>query len=107
MANRLDETGSLRPIKEQNLTQEQPGEKRSVTKPVVTVSNDIIHYIVMCVGLFARKYNLTKREACNYLSRFKGLEFSINNYEVEHQLSLENCVEDMAAICKRNGGAIS
>ena len=75
-------------------------------KPTEPVSSDVIHYIVMCLGLFARKYKLTKREACNYLSRFKGLDFSIRNYEAEHQLSLQECVEDMAAICRRNGGAV-
>ena len=60
----------------------------------------------MSLGLFARKYNLSRKEACNYLARFKGLEFSINNYEAEHQLSLQDCVNDMAAICRRNGGAV-
>ena len=75
-------------------------------KPTAEISNDIIHYIVMSLGLFARKYKLTKKEACNYLARYKGLEFSINNYEAEHQLSLRDCVDDMAAVCRRNGGAI-
>lgn len=76
-------------------------------KPNESVSPDVIHYIVMCLGLFARKYHLTKREACNYLSRFKGLDYTIRNYEAEHQLSLQECVEDMAAICQRNGGMVS
>lgn len=76
-------------------------------RPVSSVSTDVIHYIVMSLGMFARKYDLTRKEACNYLSRFKGLEFSIGNYEVEHQLSLQECVDDMVAICQRNGGAIS
>lgn len=67
---------------------------------------NINHYIVMCMGLFARKYNLTRKEACNYLSRFKGLKFIIDNYEVEHQLSMEESVEDMAAICRQNGGLL-
>ncbi|MBD5421987.1 MAG: helix-turn-helix domain-containing protein [Bacteroides sp.] len=75
-------------------------------KSLSTTSSDIIHYIVMSLGMFARKYNLTKKEACNYLSRFKGLKFSIDNYEVEHQLSLEECVDDMRAICKQNGGIV-
>lgn len=70
------------------------------------VSGDIIHYIVMSIGMFARKFNLTKREACNYLTRFKGLQFTIDNYEVEHQLSLQECVDDMYAVCKRNGGGL-
>ncbi len=76
-------------------------------KPTVSVNPDLIHYIVMCLGLFARKHQLTKKEACNYLSRFRGLDFTIRNYEAEHQLSLQECVEDMAAICQRNGGTVS
>lgn len=76
-------------------------------RPAAPVSSDLIHYIVMSLGLFARQYRLTKKEACNYLSRFKGLEFSIDNYEAEHQLSLQDCVDDMAAVCQRNGGGLS
>lgn len=75
-------------------------------KPDNPVSTDIIHYIVMSMGMFARQHNLTKKEACNYLSRFKGLQFSIENYETEHQLSLQDCVDDMYAICKKNGGLV-
>lgn len=74
--------------------------------PASSNSSDLIHYIVMSLGMFARKYNLSRKEACRYLSHFKGLEFSIDNYEAEHQLSLEDCVDDMAAICRRNGGEI-
>lgn len=76
-------------------------------KPTTAISYDVIHYIVMSVGLFARKFNLTKKEACNYLSRYEGLDFSIRNYEAEHQLSLQDCVDDMAAVCQRNGGVVS
>jgi len=75
-------------------------------KPVNPVSLDVIHYIVMSLGMFARRFNLTRKEACNYLSMYKGLEFTINNYEAEHQLSLQDCVDDMAAVCKRNGGMV-
>lgn len=75
-------------------------------EPTAAISKDVIHYIVMSMGLFARKHKLSKKEACNYLSRFRGLAFSIDNYEAEHQLSLQECVDDMAAICRRNGGAI-
>lgn len=76
-------------------------------KPTGEISSNVIHYIVMSMGMFARQFNLTKKEACNYLSRFKGLEFSIDNYEAEHQLSLQDCVDDMTAICLRNGGKLS
>ena len=76
-------------------------------RPITPVSTDVIHYIIMSLGMFARQYNLTKKEACNYLSRFKGLQFSIDNYEAEHQLSLQDCVDDMYAVCKRNGGGLA
>lgn len=75
-------------------------------KPTAKVTPNVIHYIVMSLGMFARQYKLTKKEACNYLSRFKGLSFSIDNYEVEHQLSMQDCVDDMAAICLKNGGGL-
>ena len=76
-------------------------------RPTTPVSTDVIHYIIMSLGMFARQYNLTKKEACNYLSRFKVLQFSIDNYEAEHQLSLQDCVDDMYAVCKRNGGGLA
>ena len=75
-------------------------------KPMGGVSRDVIHYVVMSLGLFARRYSLSKKEACNYLSRFKGLQFTLDNYEAEHQLSLSECVDDMAAVCRRNGGGV-
>ena len=71
-----------------------------------TMTSQSIQYIVSCLAMFARQNNLTRKEACNYLSRFKGLSFTISNYEAEHQLSLQECVDDMKAICRRNGGAI-
>lgn len=74
--------------------------------PKAPVSGSAVHFIVMSLGSFARKHNLTKREACNYLSRYKGLAFSIDNYEAEHQLSISECVDDMGAICRKNGGVI-
>ena len=75
-------------------------------KPRVRPDKDIIHYIIMSLGVFARQYKLSRKEACNYLSRFKGLGFALDNYEVEHQLSLADCADDMAAICRKNGGGI-
>jgi hypothetical protein len=67
---------------------------------------DVIHYLVMSMALFAQKHHISRKEACNYLVRFKGFRFVLDNYEVEHQLSLQDCVDDMTAICKRNGGNI-
>lgn len=75
-------------------------------RPADRIDRNIIYYISMCLGRFSKQHNLSRREACNYLSRFKGLQFAIDNYEVEHQLSLQDCVDDMTIICKQNGGGI-
>jgi hypothetical protein len=68
--------------------------------------SDLIHYLVMSMAQFASKHHISRKDACNYLVRFKGIRFILDNYEVEHQLSLHDCVDDMTAICKRNGGNI-
>ena len=75
-------------------------------KSTAAITGDVIHYVVMGLGMFARQHNLTRKEACKYLARFKGLKFTIDNYEAEHQLSLQDCVDDMTAICQRNGGIL-
>lgn len=66
-----------------------------------------VKYISYCIYAFARRYTLTLRGAFNYLQRFKALEFLEECYEAEHQLSIEDAVADMSAICRRNGGEIA
>lgn len=68
---------------------------------------EISHFVIMGIGIFARKHGLTYREAGNYLLRYKGIEFAIKHYDVEHLLSLQQCVDDMTAICQANGGQIA
>lgn len=59
-----------------------------------------IDYAVVCVNEFANKFNLTKKQAFNYMYNFKGIEFIKLNYDIEHTLSLE----DIAVVCRNNGG---
>ena len=66
-----------------------------------------IDYTVVCVNEFANRFNLTKKQAFNYMYNFKGIEFIKANYEIEHTLSLDDAVEDIAIICRNNGGMIS
>ena len=65
-----------------------------------------IEYIVTAINEFAQKYGLSIRQAANYLDRFKGLDFLVEFYDVEHTLSYNDCVEDLTIICKKNGGKI-
>lgn len=66
----------------------------------------IINYIVICISEFAKQKSISTKDAYNYLKEYKGLEFLDECYEAEHTLSLNDAVEDLTIICKRNGGNI-
>lgn len=63
-------------------------------------------YIIYCIDKFADAFRLTSKQSFAYLNRYKGIEFLENNYEAEHLLSFEDAIEDLTAICQRNGGGI-
>lgn len=66
-----------------------------------------VTYIIYCINAFAAHYRLSAKQAFTYLQRFKGVEFLDECYEAEHQLSLDDAVNDLSIICKRNGGALA
>ncbi len=66
----------------------------------------IINYLVICIDEFAKQKEISRKDAYNYLKKYKGLEFLDECYEAEHTLSLNDAVEDITGICKRNGGTI-
>jgi hypothetical protein len=70
------------------------------------LDNKIV-YILMCIGAFAEKFKLSNKSAYNYLRRFKALDFLDHYYDVEHTQSIEDSVDDITRICKRNGGQLS
>lgn len=63
-----------------------------------------INYAVACVSEFARKHNLTMKEAFRFLFEYKAITFLKENYDIEHTLSLDDALDDMLMICERNGG---
>ena len=65
-----------------------------------------INYAVACVSEFAHAHNLTVKEAFHFLFEYKAIEFLKENYDVEHTLSLEDALNDMLIICKKNGGML-
>ena len=71
-----------------------------------SIDKRVIGYIVAVISEFAGAYNMTIREASNYLNRYKGLEFLMEHYEAEHQLSLDDSVQDLARVCYNNGGGV-
>ncbi|WP_191014493.1 DUF3791 domain-containing protein [Treponema zioleckii] len=65
-----------------------------------------ISYTVACVSSFAAAHNLSKKDAFLYLYGNKAIAFLKENYDVEHTLSLDDAVEDMTEICRKNGGVL-
>lgn len=63
-----------------------------------------IEYVVACVGAFAERFDLSNSQAYSYLRRFTGIDFLFDYYEAEHLLSIEDAVDDLQLICKREGG---
>lgn len=68
---------------------------------------DKIAYIIAVVNLFAAKYSLNPQQAYRYLDRFKAIDFVDKFYNIEHTLSFDDVVEDLAAYCRKNGGALA
>lgn len=71
-----------------------------------TISQNKISYTVACVSNFANAFNLSKKEAFSYLYNNKAIAFLKEHYDIEHTLSLDDAVEDMAEICRQNGGTL-
>lgn len=68
---------------------------------------EIIEYVVCCVGAFASKFQLTNAQAYAYLRRYSGIDFLIDCYAAEHTLSIDDAVDDLAAICMKKGGKLA
>lgn len=74
--------------------------------PKVSQGKEVVEYVVTAISEFAKRNFLTLKEASNYLLRFKGIDFLEKCYPAEHTLSVNDWVDDITAICKRNGGGI-
>ena len=64
------------------------------------------YYFVMIFNMIAKKYNMSIYETYEYLSRYKGVEFLQEFYDVEHTLNSDDVVDDLIAICAQNGGTL-
>ncbi len=65
-----------------------------------------IPFINACIRQFARRVGLPVKNAFQYLDRFKGLKFLIEFYPTLHLQSLEDTVDDLCVMCKKNGGTL-
>ncbi|MBU3191757.1 DUF3791 domain-containing protein [Clostridium bowmanii] len=54
----------------------------------------------------ADRLNINVKEAFNYLNEYKAINFLLDNYEIEKNLSIDDAVDDMVIVSKNNGGMI-
>lgn len=66
-----------------------------------------INYTVMCISEFSERHSLHPQNAYLYLKNYGGIAFLKECYEAEHLLSIEDAIDDLTLICKRNGGQIA
>ena len=64
---------------------------------------NLLDYIVICISEFANRYGMHMRDAYIYLNRYKGIQFLKEFYHVEHILSFDDTINDLSAICRKNG----
>ena len=67
---------------------------------------DVLNYIVVCISEFANINKMHMKDAYLYLSRYKGIEFLKEFYDVEHTLSFDEVMDDLFSICSKNGGML-
>jgi len=68
---------------------------------------DKLAYIIAIVSEFASAYSLNTQQAYRYLDRFKGIDFVDKFNNVEHTQTFEDVIEDLAVLCRKNGGALA
>ena len=66
-----------------------------------------INYTVMCIGAFSAHHSLHLKDGYCYLKQYGGISFLKDCYEAEHLLSIEDAVNDLTILCKRNGGNVA
>ena len=70
-------------------------------------TQNTISWLVCCIGAFAQRFGLLNSASYEYLYRYKGLDFLLRNYDIEHTFSIDDAVEDITRICQRNGGTLA
>lgn len=75
-----------------------------ITRPM---SKYEIRFLTAAVHAFGQRFAMTRQAAYNYLREHKGLAFLIEFYDVEHLQSMDETIDDLLLVCKKNGGALA
>ena len=65
-----------------------------------------IPFINACIRAFAKRFGVPVKNVFQYLYRFKGVDFLIEFYPTLHLQSVDDTVDDLIVMCKKNGGAL-
>ncbi len=69
-------------------------------------SRDIMEYIIALVSEFAKKFDLSNRQAFNYIRNHQGISFIEQNYGIIHTLDFKEAVDSVAIYCRKTGGLL-
>ena len=73
---------------------------------MVYSNKDKLDWTMVFIYEFGKRFGLTVKQAFNYLSRFKGIEFIDKHYDYAHTQSFESMIDDNATLCRRMGGEL-
>ena len=65
-----------------------------------------MEYIIALVNEFAKKFNLSDKQAFNYIRNHQGISFIEDNYGIIHTLDFQEAVESVALFCRKTGGLL-
>ena len=63
-------------------------------------------YFVAIISEFAKRTNLTDKQAYRYLKRYKAIDLIDRFYGVMHTQSFRDVINDLITFCQRQGGAL-
>jgi len=66
-----------------------------------------IPFLHLCIKEFARRFNISRKAAFLYLQEHSGLAFLIEYYDVEHLQSIDETLDDLVVMCRKNGGQLA
>lgn len=67
---------------------------------------DKLDWTIIFIYEFGQRFGLNMKQTFGYLSRFKAIDFIDRNYGYVHTQSFESMVDDIAGLCRRNGGKL-
>lgn len=66
-----------------------------------------IPFINSCIRSMAGRYGYSARSAFLYLKHFRGIEFLVDFYDTLHLQSIDDTVDDIIMVCRKNGGQLA